>query len=320
MGSFVGKNIDNGIGLSSGNKTSVDQVKLGLFLNKLIFEDHDKRVFNILDKSDKIFKYKYSDGSLLIDKVLDAFKNCLFNDISLSGFYSRVIFDILKKNEYRANKVNTVVSDLRNFKSRVNNSDSSKVIFNLINKLSFLSDTTLSIIERDNYQTNLLRNYGIKNGFSRQIEKENDLNYCNKCRLVDFRDKNVITMDHKFKVAYDDAISVEKLRNGNYLLGIYITDVASFVRMDTSLYEHAKQRGESIYGDDKNKFYLPMFPREMTKNFFSLNQGEDRYVIAYFFEFSDSFEFIGYDHCGFLLWLIPFVFEISILLIVFCYR
>jgi ribonuclease R len=152
----------------------------------------------------------------------------------------------------------------------------------------------LSVISRDNYQTLLLRNYGIKNGFSRYIESEKNLKFPDTRKVADLIDKNVITMDHKFKVAYDDAISVERLRNGNYLLGVYITDVSSFVGMDTVLYEDARQRGESIYGDQKNKFYLPMFPREMTKNFFSLNQGEDKYVIAHFFEFSSSFDFIGY--------------------------
>lgn len=282
---------------SGYSKNLVDKVKLGLFLDKLIFEDNDIRIFNILDKSDKLFKYKYDDGELLVDKVIRVFQDSLFKDVSKSSYYSRVIFDILKKPEYRTNKAKLVLDCLRNFKSKMNNSDSAKIVSNLINELTILCEDSLSVISRDNYQTLLLRNYGIKNGFSRYIESEKNLKFPDARKVVDLRDKNVITMDHKFKVAYDDAISVERLRNGNYLLGVYITDVSSFVGMDTVLYEDARQRGESIYGDQKNKFYLPMFPREMTKNFFSLNQGEDKYVIAHFFEFSSSFDFIGYEQC-----------------------
>lgn len=287
MGSFVEK--------SGYDKCSLSYVKLGLFLDELIFERNDIRIFNIIDKSDKLFKYKYSDGPLLIDKVILAFKDCLFKDVSKSNYYSRVIFCILKKNEYRVNKVKDVLSDVRNFKSKVNSSDASKIVMNLINELTILCEDSLSVISRDNYRTLLLRNYGIKNGFSRYIESEKDLKFPDTRKVVDLRGKNVITMDYKFKVAYDDAISVERLRNGNYLLGVYITDVSSYVGMDTLLYEHARQRGESIYGDDKNKFYLPMFPSDLTKDFFSLKQGHDRHVIAYFFQFSSDFHFIGYD-------------------------
>ena len=270
-----------------------DQVQLAEFLDNIIFEKHDNCIFNILDKSEKVFKYKYSDGDLLVNRVLLAYENSLFSsDFDLSNYYSRIIFDILKHDEYKFNKVNSVIDDLRKLKSKVNNRDCSKNILFLIDRLNIIASSDISNFEEMAYMKRLERNYDIKSNFSSSIEKIRDIEKKYSDNYVDMRSKNIITMDHKFKVAYDDAISFEKLRNGNYLLGVYITDVASYVGMDTLLYEHARQRGESIYGDYDNKFHLPMFPRDMTKDFFSLNSGCDKFVIAHMFLFSENFDLI----------------------------
>lgn len=294
MGSFGEVLVQNNI-----HCNNVERVKLGLFLDNMIFENHDERIFNILSRSDSLFKYKYSDGTLLVDKVIEYYKKSLEDNIEFSDYYSRVIFNILKKNEYRENKANLVIDDLRNFKSNINKSAVSKTILGLINSLCILN-SQLSDNEKHKYKKIFMKKYDIKDGFSRSIEDVNDIKYCGN-NIRDLRDKNIITMDHSFKAAYDDAISIEKLNNGNYLFGIYITDVSSFVGMDTKLYEHAKQRGESIYGDDKNKFYLPMFPLDMTKNFLSLNKGEDKYCIAYLFEFSNGYDLVSYSFCNALI-------------------
>ena len=294
MGSFV-DNIDSeNLSPVGFNKELYNQVELANFLDKVVFEDHDNRIFGILEKSDKVFKYKYSNGELLIDRVILAYENSLFeNDITISNYYARVIFDILKHEEYRTNRVNSVIDELRSFKSKLNKKDSSKNIMFLIDKLVIVSSLNISNVEEKEYLKRLEHNYGIKSNFSSSIESIDNLKKFND-NVVDMRDKNIITMDHKFKSAYDDAISFEKLKSGNYLLGVYITDVASFVGMNTLLYEHAKQRGESIYGNMSNSFYIPMFPRDITKDFFSLNSGEDKYAIAYMFEFSPCFDLVSY--------------------------
>lgn len=288
--------------ISGYDKNAVVQCELGTFLDDMIFDKHDECIFEILSKSNKIFKYKYSDGELLIDRVVLAYTNCLFsNDLSLANYYSRLIFNILKHEEYRTNKVKSVINDLRSLKSKLNNSDSSKNALFLIDKLSIIASEHISEFEEVAYMKRLERNYGIKSNFSSSIERIFDISNKHCLNYVDMRNKNIISMDHKFKVAYDDAISFEKLRNGNYLLGVYITDVASYVGMDTMLYEHARQRGESIYGDYNNKFYLPMFPREMTKDFFSLNSGSDKFAIAHLFEFSQSFDLVSHQFCNALI-------------------
>lgn len=294
MGSFV-DNIDNEKCSSSGlDKELLNQVELASFLDRVIFEEHDNAIFGVLEKSDKVYKFKYPDGDLLINRVLLNYKNSLFDDdIYVSNYYARVIFDILKRDDYKNKRVNSVVEDLRKFKSKLNRKEMSKNIMVLIDKLEIISSNSISNVEEKEYLKRLEHSYSIKSNFSSSIESIDKLkNSCNN--IVDMRDKNIVTMDYKYKATYDDAISFEKLRNGNYLLGVYISDVASFVGMDTLLYEHAKQRGESIYGNLNNTFYLPMFPREITKDFFSLNSGEDKYVIAHMFEFSPNFDLVNF--------------------------
>ena len=294
MGSFV-DNVDNENCPSLGfNKELCNQAELAHFLDKVIFEEHDNRIFGILEKSDKVFKYKYPDGDLLIEKVVLAYEDSLFdNDIYICNYYARLIFDILKHEDYRNNRANSVVEELRNFKSKLNKKEFSKNIMTLIDKLLIISTPSISNVEEKEYLKRLEHNYGIKSNFSSSIESADKLSNSFD-NIVDMRDKNIVTMDHKYKATFDDAISFEKLKNGNYLLGVYISDVASFVGMDTLLYEHAKQRGESIYGNANDTFYLPMFPRDITKDFFSLNSGEDKYVIAHMFEFSSNFDLVSF--------------------------
>lgn len=281
------------------SKYDLEQIEIGNKLDKIIFEEQNECIFEMVKKSDKICKFKYRDGEILINKVYSCFKglvkdNCDYNQSV--DFYQKLIFEILVSDCYKkSNKIKEVIDDLRVFRKTLNSRDKNKVVQILINKLEILNVSSITIDEKEKFIKHLLSNYDINVNFSSSIERVDDLVSCRTNDIKDFRNKNIITMDSKFKSAYDDAISLEKTDNG-YLLGIYITDVASFVGVDSLLYNHAKQRGESIYtSEDNNNFYIPMFPVDLTRNFFSLNKDCDRQVIAYLFYFSDSFDLISYE-------------------------
>lgn len=270
-----------------GSKVLDVNEKLGCFLDKLIFENNDVCIFDILNKSDKLYKYKYGDGSFLVDKVLKYYVDSLLcESFERAQFYSCIIFEILKRDNYRFSKVDSIIFQLRGLKSKLNGGKKYKYVMSFIDRLSILNGS-LSKKDLKGFE----RDFDISVNFSSSIESIDDVSFSRRCNLVDRRDRQIITMDHKFKVSYDDAISIEKTDYG-YLFGIYISDVTSFVGVESLLYEHARQRGESIYGDLNNSFYIPMFPREITKNLFSLNKGEDKCVVAYMFKFSDSFDLI----------------------------
>jgi ribonuclease R len=94
---------------------------------------------------------------------------------------------------------------------------------------------------------------------------------------IDLRDKMIVTIDGESTKDFDDAIHVEKLKNGNYKLGVYIADVAYYVQEGSAIDKQAFSRATSIYLIDK---VIPMLPEVLSNGICSLNPHVDRFVLA----------------------------------------
>ncbi|XP_045814162.1 DIS3-like exonuclease 2 isoform X1 [Trifolium pratense] len=94
---------------------------------------------------------------------------------------------------------------------------------------------------------------------------------------TDLRNLCIFTIDPSTATDLDDALSIEKLPNGNYRVGIHITDASYFVLPDTALDREAKFRSTSVYMLQKK---LPMLPALISENIGSLNPGVDRLAFS----------------------------------------
>lgn len=143
--------------------------------------------------------------------------------------------------------------------------------------------------EHNTEMESILYEKGFEIGFPQAVEAEAEhLEKTEKpipkneiAKRKDFRNTATFTIDPKDAKDFDDAISIKKLDNGNYEIGVHIADVSHYVREKTQLDAEAIKREFSVYLVDRT---IPMLPEVLSNDICSLNPLEEKLTFSAVFE------------------------------------
>jgi ribonuclease R len=136
----------------------------------------------------------------------------------------------------------------------------------------------------------ILAEYGLPYAFPEEVE--NEAQNIDKTiggkeveKRRDMRNICTFTIDPKDAKDFDDALSIQKLDNGNWEIGVHIADVSHYVIPGTLLDDEAYERATSVYLVDR---VVPMLPEVLSNDVCSLRPNEDKYTFSAVFELDEN--------------------------------
>jgi len=142
----------------------------------------------------------------------------------------------------------------------------------------------------------ILYDYGFSPTFPDQVEKSANkisetISEEEVSKRLDIRKTTTFTIDPKDAKDFDDALSVKKLNNGNWEVGVHIADVSYYVEKGEIIDKEAVERATSVYLVDR---VIPMLPEILSNNICSLKPNVDRLAYSILFEMDEKANLIDY--------------------------
>ncbi|WP_309609066.1 ribonuclease R, partial [Flavobacterium sp.] len=136
----------------------------------------------------------------------------------------------------------------------------------------------------------ILAEYGLPSEFPVEVEVfaqkiDTSIQETEIAKRRDMRNILTFTIDPKDAKDFDDALSFQKLENGNYEIGIHIADVSHYLQEGTILDDEAYQRATSVYLVDR---VVPMLPEVLSNFACSLRPNEEKYTFSAIFEIDNK--------------------------------
>lgn len=144
--------------------------------------------------------------------------------------------------------------------------------------------------DNDAEMTSILAEFEFPLAFPDQVEKEaekisEEIPEKEIKKRRDMRGITTFTIDPHDAKDFDDALSIQKLKNGNWEIGVHIADVSYYVKPNTALGREAEARATSIYLVDR---VIPMLPEKLSNGICSLVPHQDRLTFSAIFEMDES--------------------------------
>ncbi|MBN2367169.1 MAG: ribonuclease R, partial [Calditrichaeota bacterium] len=143
----------------------------------------------------------------------------------------------------------------------------------------------------------LIKGYELPLAFPEKVEKaagDIDLTISSQTlsERLDLRDELIFTIDPADAKDFDDAVSLIRLENGNYQLGVHIADVSFFVEEGNEIDQEALKRGTSIYLVDR---VIPMLPEHLSNELCSLQPDRAKLTYSCIMEINQNGEVVNYQ-------------------------
>ena len=144
--------------------------------------------------------------------------------------------------------------------------------------------------ENDTEMHAILAEFGLPTHYPEELEKLADeiddrISADEIARREDFRDITTFTIDPADAKDFDDALSLRRLSDGKWEVGVHIADVTHYVKPGSPIDREAYQRGTSVYLVDRT---VPMLPERLCNQICSLRPNEEKLCFSVVFELDDN--------------------------------
>lgn len=262
-----------------------------------IFIPERKTNHALLNDKVKVFLYARRKGMMPEGEVVEITqraKDTFVGILDVSDNYAFLIVD---------NKIMT--SDIFIPKNKLKGGKSGqKAVVKLLNWEPNMKSPTAEIIDilgdKGNNNTEMhaiLAEFGLPYSYPADVEAaaskiDADITQEEISKRIDMRQITTFTIDPRDAKDFDDALSLRKLKNGNWEVGVHIADVTHYVRPDSIIEEEGYKRATSVYLVDRT---IPMLPEHLSNGICSLRPNEEKLTYSVIFEMNDGAEILKYE-------------------------